>query len=101
MPTKNRVGCDERSNFGESPSSNGLTPHGKSPALGLGQLESPAAELLLKDSVLLAEKFDDCILLASNPSGQGCDEDLPRLKDDCHPGIVAFGQRIGQLPGTE
>ena len=61
---------------------------------------SCATELLSEHSILLAEELNDRILLPSDPSGQGCDEDLPRLKDDCHPGIVAFGQRIGQLSDT-
>jgi len=34
---------------------------------------------LLEDSVLLAEIFDDRILLAADPSSQGGDEDLPGL----------------------
>ena len=89
MPTKDGVGSDERSNFGEGPSPNGLAPHGKSSALGVGQPEPSATELLLEDSILLAEIFDDRILLAADPAGQGGDEDLPRLENDGHPSIVA------------
>ena len=46
-------------------------------------------ELLPEDSILLAEKFDDRILLAADPAGHGGNEDLPRLKDGGHRVIVA------------
>ena len=101
MPTKDGIGSNERSNFGESPSPNGLAPYSKSSALTVRQSESSAIELLLEDSVLLTEKLDDRILLTSDPAGQGGNKDLPGLKDDCHPAIVAFGSRNGQLSGAE
>ena len=100
MPTKDRIGGDERSDFGESPSPNGLASDGKSSALIVGQPKSSASELVFEYSVFLAEILDDRILLPGDPSGQCGDEDLPRLKDDCHPGIVALGWRNRQLPGA-
>ncbi len=90
VPTKDGVGSDERSNFGESPSSNGLAAHGKSAALSVGQSKSSATELLFQDSVLLSEIFDDRILLSADPAGQGGNEDLPGLQSDCHPLIVVW-----------
>jgi hypothetical protein len=63
--------------------------HGESATLIIGQSESSAAELLLEDSVFLVEILDDRILLTGDPAGQGCNEDLPGLKDDGHPRIVA------------
>jgi hypothetical protein len=89
VPTKDGVGSDERSNFGEGPSSNGLAADGESASLRVGQSESSATELLLEDSILLSEIFDDRILLAAHPAGQGGDEDLPRLEYRRHPPIVA------------
>jgi hypothetical protein len=89
MPTKDGVRCDERGDFGEDASSDGLAPHGQSASLVVGQPEASATELLLEDSVLLAEIFDDRILLTGDPAGQGDDEDLPGLKDGGHPLIVA------------
>jgi len=68
VPTENRVGSDERSNFGEGTSSNGFASHGQSASLIVGQAESPATELLLEDSVLLAEVLDDRVLLAADPA---------------------------------
>ena len=85
MPTKDGVGRDERSDFGEGASANGLAPNRKPPALSVGQPESFATELLPENSVLLPEVFDDCILLAANPAGQGGNEDLPRLEHRRHP----------------
>ncbi len=53
-PTKDRVGRDERSDFGEGASSDGFAPHGQSATLIIGQAETLPTELLLEDSVLLA-----------------------------------------------
>ena len=69
VPAKDGVGSDERGNLGEGPSSNGLATDGKSAALIVSQPESPATDLLLQDTILLAEVLDDRILLASDPAG--------------------------------
>ncbi len=55
------------------------------------------AELLLEDSVLLSEVFDDRILLTADPSGQGGNKDLPGLVDDGHRRIVPTLQDNRQL----
>ncbi len=88
---------DERSDFGEGPSSDRLASNGKSSALGIGQSKSLGAELLLENSVLLLEIFDDRVLLVGDPSGQRGNEDLPGLKNDCHPEIVVLDSRNRQL----
>ena len=85
MPTKDGVGSDERSDLGEDLTADGLTPDRKPATLSIRQAESPAAELLPENSVLLPEVFDDCILLAANPAGQGGNEDVPRLEHRRHP----------------
>ena len=72
MPTKDGVGSDERRNFGEGPSPDGLAPNRKPATLIIGQPESFAPELLLQDAVLFSEVFDGCVLLATNPAGQSC-----------------------------
>ena len=79
----------KRSYFGESTSPNGLTAYGESPSLRVGQSKSSATELLLENVILFAEIVDHRILVATNPAGQGGDEDLPRLDHGCHPSIVA------------
>jgi len=63
----------------------------------IGQSEPCATELLLEDSVLLAEVLDDRILLAAHPPSQGGNEDLPGLKDGGHPSIVATPRNNRQL----
>ena len=78
-------------------SSDGLPSNGQSPSLIVCQAESSSAELLLQNSILLAEILDNRILLTGDPAGHGGDEDLPGLKDDGHPGIVACGESIRQL----
>ena len=97
VPTKDGVGSDERSDFGEGPSSNSLAPHGKSSALSVGQSEPSATELLLENSVLLLEIFDDRILLTGDPAGHSSDEDLPGVKDNGHRLIVATPRNNRQL----
>jgi len=44
---------------------------------------------LPEDSVLLAEVLDGRIPLAADPAGENDNKDLPGLKDDGHPSIVA------------
>ena len=69
-------------------SADGHASHGKSSALSVGQSESSATKLLLEDSVLLSEVFDDCVLLLADPAGQGGNKDLPGMKDGGHPLII-------------
>jgi hypothetical protein len=90
VPAEDGVGSDERSNFGEDPSSNCSSSHGKSSALGISQ----------SNSVFLLEIFDDRVLLVGDPAGQGGHEDLPGLNDDCHPEIVAICDHDRQLSRT-
>jgi hypothetical protein len=97
VPTKDGVGSDERSDFGEGASPNGFAADRESPTLIVGQPESLAAELLPENSVLLSEIFDDGVLLATDPSGEGGHEDLPGLEDGGHPSIVARQRNIRQL----
>ncbi len=66
-------------------------------ALSVGQSKSLATKLLLEDSVLLAEVFDNRIMLTGDPAGQGGNEDLPRLKDDGHPLILPTPRANRQL----
>jgi hypothetical protein len=63
----------------------------------IGQSEPSATELLLENAVFLLEVFDDRILLTGDPTSQGGNEDLPRLKDGGHPSIVARQWSIRQL----
>ena len=85
MPTEDGVGSDKRGNFGESASANGFAPDRKPATLSIGQAESPAAELLPENSVLLPEVFDDCVLVAADPASEGSHENLPGLKHGRHP----------------
>jgi hypothetical protein len=58
----------EQCSGGEGTSSNSLASDGQPASLIIGQAESSATELLLEDSVLLAEIFNDRILLAADPA---------------------------------
>jgi hypothetical protein len=100
VPAEDRVGSDERSDFGKSAPSDKLAADGKSSALGVGQSKSFRTELLLENSVFLSEIFDDRVLLTGDPSGHCGYEDLPGLKNECHPEIVVLGDHNRQLSGT-
>ena len=97
MPTKDGVGRNERSNFGEGAASDSLATDGESASLRIGQPESSPTKLLLQDSILLSEILDDRILLAADPAGEGGNEDLPRLKDDGHRRILPISLANRQL----
>ncbi len=84
MPAKDGVGCDERGNFGQGASSDGLSAESEPATLIIGQSESSATELLLEDSVFLSEVFDDRILLTADPACQRGNKDLPGLKNGGH-----------------
>ena len=71
VPTKDGVGSDEGSDLGQGSSSNGLPAYGKPATLIVGQPESFPSKLLLQDPILFSEIFDDSILLATDPAGQG------------------------------
>ena len=92
MPAEDRVGRDQRGNLGKGAPADSLAPDGKTATLVIGQPESPATELLPEDSILLTQILNYRILLAGDPSGQGRNEDLPRLNDGGHPSIAARGR---------
>jgi hypothetical protein len=98
VPAKDRVWSDERCNFGEGASTDRLSAHRESSTLSVARPESSFPELLLEDSVLLAEEFDDRILLTSDPSGQGGDEDLAGLEYGGHRLILPIPRGNQQLP---
>ena len=100
VPTKDGVGSDERGNLGEGASPDNFAPDRKPPTLSIGQAKSSATELLPENSVLLAEVLDDRILLTGDPASQRGHENLPRLKDHGHLGIVACKLHIGQRSST-
>ncbi len=97
VPTEDGVGSDERGDFGKGTAADCFASHGQSASLIIGQPESSATELLLENSVLLSEVFDDCILLAADPTGERSNEDLPGMEDGGHPQIVARQRSIRQL----
>ena len=97
MPTQDGVRRDERCNLGEGASPDGLAADRQPATLIVGQPESSATELLLQDAVLLSEVFDDCVLMAADPTGEGGHEDLPGLEGGGHPSIVARKRSIRKL----
>ncbi len=97
MPTQDGVRRDERCNLGEGASTDGLAADRQPATLIVGQPESSATELLLQDAVLLSEVFDDCVLMAADPTGEGGHEDLPGLEDGGHPSILPTQHASEQL----
>jgi len=89
VPTKDGVGSNERCNLGKSTSPDGIAANRKPATLIVGQSEASASELLLQDAVFFPEVFDDGVLMAADPAGEGGHENLPGLEDGGHPSIVA------------
>ena len=50
--------------------------------------EPLSAELVLEDSILLAQIFNRGLLVLVDPTGKDADEELPWLKDPVHLGIL-------------
>jgi len=100
VPTEDSIGSDERGDLGEGASANSFAQHSQSATLIVCEPESSATELLLEDAILLAEILNDRILLAADPAREGRDQNLPGLKDDGHPGIVARRESDRQLSST-
>jgi hypothetical protein len=98
MPSEDGVRCHDGSDVREAPASEGLSSHGQSPPLCVGQPESPAAELLLEDSILLPQVLDGGFLLTGEPAGHGGDENLPRLEERAHSESVRDRPAKRQLP---
>ncbi len=106
MPPQDGVRGDDRCDVHEAPASDRLSSHGQPPSLGIGQPESSATELLLEDSILLPQVLNGGFVVACHPPGHSGDENLPRLEERAHSGIV--GDRsanrqltIGQRSGLE
>jgi len=97
VPTKDGVGGDQRSNFAESPSPDGLATDREPATLIVSQPESSPSELLLQDAVLFPKILDDCVLLAARPASERGHEDLPGLEHRRHPEIVAKPRANRQL----
>ncbi len=86
MPAEQRVGGDQRLDLSE-----GLAPEcpglcGQAAALAVREPEPPRSELLSKDAVLLLEIGDDVALVLVDPSGQGDDKELERVRKLAHTG---------------
>ena len=64
---------------------------------GAGSPESSATELLLEDSVLLAEIIDHGFLVPIDPAGHRRNENLPGLEQRAHSAIVGDYRANRQL----
>jgi hypothetical protein len=70
MPAQNRVGSDNRGDFGQHPTPTPLPPLREPTPLRIRQPQAPAAELTPKCAVFLDQIGDDVLLLAIQPTGQ-------------------------------
>ena len=59
-------------------SSRGMS-HSKPPSFVILEAKTPAAELAFQDAILFDEVIDHVLLMAVDPTGDGDDEELPRL----------------------
>jgi len=76
MPSKNRIGRDERRHLSQDAASKSLPEHREPPSLGIVQLQPPSSQLGFQRAILLAKKRDHIALLALEPSEQSGEEHL-------------------------
>ena len=68
----------------EHPAAQGLRLGGQAPALAVREPEPAGGDLLAQDPVLFLEIVDDIALLLVDPTGEGGDEKLERLRERTH-----------------
>ena len=79
-PAENRVGCDNPGHLAQALASEQLAPDCKTTALIIRETQTPAAELLTQNPILFSQLVDQILLLTVQPSGQGEDEELQRVR---------------------
>ena len=83
-----RIRRHQRRDRIEGPAPQGLRLRRQATALIVGQLQSPAPELLLEDAVLLDQVGNDVLLMPIDPAGDGQEQQLEREGGGRHRPIV-------------
>jgi hypothetical protein len=78
VPSQDRVRGDEGGYLTEQLTAQGLALRSQSAALIVGQPQSLVTELFSEDTILLLEILDGPLLVLVDPTGRGCEQNLPR-----------------------
>src|SRR5215467_10823913 len=81
VPSQQGLRRDNVGDLGKNLSSQRFGLYGQSPALIVIQAQSPAAELLSKNSILLAKVINDLQLVLVHPAGDGDQQESEWVKD--------------------
>jgi hypothetical protein len=88
MPPEDCVGRHDGRDLPQDPSPESLALRGEASALVVGQPEAAPLHLRLEDPVLLHQVFDDLLLVAIDPSGEGHEQHLQGVDIGPHRPIV-------------
>jgi len=93
VPTQNRVGGDDGSQFGHGLATQCLALDRQHPSVLISE-QNPLAALLLHEGLDLGVlEFDDVLLAAVDPTGKNEEKQLPGLEDESHPDSVTNAGR--------
>ncbi len=84
MPPQDRVGCDDRGQFHQSLSAQGLAFYGQESALIIGQQKSFLPLCLHQGVKFHLIERDDRLLLAVDSTRENHKEEMPGLQDETH-----------------
>ena len=87
MPRQESLRCDNTGGFGQQFPAERLTVCRELPPLVVGEAELPPVKPSLEDSALLDQVDDSGLLLTLDPTGDGDDEERPRLDSRAHDGF--------------
>jgi hypothetical protein len=74
MPAENRVGRDDRRHLRQKSTTERGAEGSQAPSFVVGEPQTLVVELRLQNTVLLAQVFDDLVLLGLEPAGKSCHE---------------------------
>ena len=78
MPPQNRVGCDDRRDLRQHPTTQPFAKRGQPSPVIIRQPQTLMAQLRLQHAVLFAQVQDDLVLFMLEPAQEGRDEELHR-----------------------
>lgn len=94
---------EEKVTSGDALPAEGLALHSETPAVVVGETQSPPAKPSLEDSVLLAQIVDGRLLVALDPAFDGDDQESPGMNRGVHCGgiLSSNGRRSPVAPPYE
>jgi hypothetical protein len=84
MPTQDRVGCEQSSDFFEQLATQHFATDRQPAPLIVVEQNSLLAKLLFEDLIFNSQVVDHVLLLAIDPAGKKNEHQMPRLENECH-----------------